>query len=142
MKKPQSLESILTTAKEAKGHFRDLQSNLASRISWLKTERDKESQSKVEDDFANVLAKWGIDSPKNIPDAIFALKIRIALFAFLPVFYGLFCLFMPWVTHLLVLAIFSLPCLFGILTACWRIWILKHAQFVPLGRWCLQRFTG
>ena len=142
MKKPQSLESILTTAKEAKGHFRDLQSNLASRISWLKTERDKESQSKVEDDFANVLAKWGIDSPKNIPDAIFALKIRIALFAFLPVFYGLFCLFVPSITHWLVLAILSLPCLFGILTACWRIWILKHAQFVPLGRWCLQRFMG
>lgn len=142
MKKPQSIMSVVNSAKEAKNHFSSLQSDLRSRISWLKTQRENESQEPLKADFSKVLTEWGIDSPDNIPDAIHYLKIRLALFAALPSLYGFICLFNPTFIHFLVLLILALPCLFGILATCWRIWVLKNHSFMSFTDWLMHGFGG
>lgn len=135
MKKPQSITSVFNTAKASKSHFQQLKENLRSRMAFFTSGRDRESQKELEADFANVLDKWGISSLDNIHDVISTLRLRIMILATLPALYGIIFIFIHSLNGLLVFLMLAIPCLFGILTTAWRIWILQNMRFMSFTRW-------
>lgn len=138
MKKLQSITSIFNTAKSAKGHIRNLKESFLSRLAAFSSGRDKGSQQELEADFLNVLEKWGIRSGEHIGDVIFCLRLRLWIFAILPIGYGLILIANRSLNSLIVFLMLTIPCLFAILTTTWRIWVLKNMRFVPFSRWLMS----
>lgn len=138
MKLPQSVSEIIGNVKMSNNNFQALKATLSSRLSVLRKDRQIQDRSSLEADFNNVLLKWGIHSPENIEKSIADLLIRLFVLAILPIMYGIFALFMQTVNSLIVLGILTVPCLFGIATTIWRIWILKNSRFVPFSRWLMH----
>lgn len=135
MKKPRSITSILHGAKESQGHVQALKHDFQARLDTFKKERSSEDQQALEEDFNNVLEKWGIVSTENIGEVIFCLRLRLWILALVPGCYGVMALFMRTFNSLLVFTLLAIPCSFGVLTTAWRIWVLKNTRFVAFTRW-------
>jgi len=138
MKKPQAIMSIFNSARTAKGHIVALKENCRLRLAAFTFGRDRESQKELEADFIAVLEKWGIHSGENIDEVIFCLRLRLWIFAVLPIGYGLILIAARTLNSLIIFLMLAIPCLFAILTTAWRIWVLKNMRFVPFTRWLLS----
>ncbi len=84
-----------------------------------------------------MLAAWGM-TEANIPGVISALRLRLLVFAVpMPA-----CLVAAAWSHsplsFLSLACIAPPCLLGLVTALWRISILRNRRLTPLCRWLLR----
>ncbi len=137
MKTPASLQTILNTASLSGRHVAGLRGDFRSRLTAFRRHRAVSEQAALEEDFDLVLAAWGIDDA-DIPGVILALRLRLLVFAF-P---ALACLVVAaWSQSLvtwLPLACIAPPCLLGLVTALWRISILRNRRFTPLCRWLLR----
>ena len=120
-------------------HLSGLRADLRSRLSHFRRYRSASEQHVLTDDFSRVLTAWGIDGETAIPGVIRVLHLRFLVFA-VPVLVGLIAaLLLRDFASSLALAFVTLPCLVGIATTAWRIFILKKRHFLPLTRWL---FTG
>lgn len=140
MKKPKSIASIFASAKESRSRFANVKNSLFSRLAFFKNDREKEKQAFLESDFVNVLSAWGIMGAENVPGVIFCLRLRLFVLAALPLLYAVVAISGLTGKSLLVFSLVAIPCLFGILTTAWRIWILKHSRFMPFSRWLMVGF--
>lgn len=140
MKKPKSIASILASVSESRSRFANVKNSLFSRLASFRNDREKEKQAFLESDFGNVLSVWGIGDIENVPGVIFCLRLRLFVLAALPLLYALVAT-LGWTgKSLLVFSLVAIPCLFGILTTVWRIWVLKHSRFLPFSRWLASGF--
>lgn len=140
MKKPKSIASILASARESRSRFASVKNSLFSRLAFFKNDREKEKQTFLESDFGNVLSAWGIMNAENVPAVVFCLRLRLFVLAALPLLYAVVAIFGLTGKSLLVFSLVAIPCLFGILTTVWRIWVLKHSRFMPFSRWLVAGF--
>lgn len=140
MKKPKSIASILASARESRGRFSNAKNSLFSRLASFKSDREKEKQAFLEKDFGNVLSAWGIIGVEYVPAVIFCLRLRLFALAALPLLYALVAISGFTGKSFLVFSLVAIPCLFGILTTVWRIWVLKHSRFMPFSRWLMAGF--
>lgn len=140
MKKPKSIASIFASARESRSRFASVKNSLFSRLSFFKNDREKEKQAFLESDFVNVLSAWGIMGAENVPAVIFCLRLRLFALAALPLLYAVVAISGLTGKSLLVFSLVAIPCLFGILTTLWRIWVLKHSRFMPFSRWLMAGF--
>jgi hypothetical protein len=119
-------------------HWSALQKDFRSRLRGFRSNRSASLRNTLEQDFAQVLAAWGIDNEAEIPGIIHALRLRCLIFA-LPVAVAVcFAVFAQSHAALLTLILMALPCLLGILTTLWRMSILANRTFLPLSRWILS----
>lgn len=137
MKKPKSITTILNSINDSRRHFLDAKNGFLARLALFRSNRGKENQQALENDFNNVLQEWGIMGIDNVPGVIFCLRLRLLILAALPLLYALVAIFGFTGKSLLVFGLVAIPCLFGILTTAWRIWVLKHSRFMPFGRWLM-----
>ena len=120
-------------------HLSELQGAVRSRLRHFRHNRSASDQHVLTEDFRMVLVAWGIDGESAIPGVIRVLRLRFLVFA-LPVIASLIAaLLLRDLASCLALAFVTLPCLVGIVTTAWRIFILKKRHFLPLTRWL---FTG
>lgn len=134
MKTPASLSSILAAAVESRQHLTELCSGLGRRLTSFRNHRSVSEQTALEEDFALVLAAWGM-AEADIPGVVSILRLRLLVFL-APALAGL--ILTAWSHSLLSflsLACIVPPCLFGMVTTLWRISILRNRRFTPLCRW-------
>lgn len=116
-------------------HLSGLRTELRSRLESLCRHRTASDSVALENDFSKVLAAWGIAEQTDIPDVIRALRLRYAVFL-APVLVCLAAaLALRDFASCLALVLVSLPCLLGIVTTAWRVWVLEKRRFLPLARW-------
>lgn len=137
MKTPASITNILNSLHDSKNHFRDVKDGFRSRLALFRNNRGKENQQALENDFNNVLEAWGIMGVENVPNVIFCLRMRIVILIALPLLYAFVAITGLTGKSFLIFGLVAVPCLFGILTTAWRIWVLKHSRFMPFGRWLM-----
>ena len=85
-----------------------------------------------------MIEAWGIPDSSHVPLAIQALRLRFPLFAVPILVCALAAGLMQDMISYLSLVLVSLPCLAGMVTAAWRISILKKRHFQSLSRWLLS----
>lgn len=116
-------------------HLSGLRAELRSRLESLRRHRTASDSESLENDFDKVLAAWGVTEQADIPDVIRALRLRYAVFL-APVLVCLTAaLALRDFASCLALVLVSLPCLLGIITTAWRVWVLEKRRFLPLPRW-------
>ena len=123
-------------------HLAALRGDFRSRCGRFKNDRSAAQQQALTVDFVRVLMAWGIDDVSEIPGVIRMLRLRSLVFV-LPVLVcaataAMFQTFIACLTFLLVAA----PCLLGLLTNSWRIFILKKRRFLPFLRWLVSAGWG
>ncbi len=137
MKMPVFLQTILNTASLSGRHVAGLRGDFRSRLAAFRRHRAASEQAALEEDFKLVLAAWGM-TEADIPGVISALRLRLLVLA-VPM---LACLVAAAWSHsplsFLSLACIAPPCLLGLVTALWRISILRNRRFTPLCRWLLR----
>ena len=110
-----------------------LHSDCRSRLSAFSLNRSDEDSLALQRNFAWVLDRWGI-SEEQIPHCIRLFQLRILIFALFPA--SLWAASWPLQPmSMLALALTHPPCLLGILSALWRISVLKNRRFIPFSRW-------
>ena len=110
-----------------------LHSDCRSRLSAFNLNRSDEDSLALQKNFALVLDRWGIRE-EQIPHSIRLFQLRILIFALFPA--SLWAASWPLQSmSMLALALIHPPCLLGILSALWRIFVLKHRRFIPFSRW-------
>lgn len=137
MKTPASITNILNSLHDSKNHFQDVKNGFLARLSLFRSSREKEKQQDLENDFNNVLEAWGIIEVGNVPNVVFCLRLRIVILAVLPLLYVLVAITGLTGKSFLIFGLVAVPCLFGIMTTAWRIWVLKHSRFMPFDRWLM-----
>ena len=110
-----------------------LHSDCRSRLSAFRLNRSDEDSLALQKNFALVLDRWGI-SEEQIPHCIRLFQLRILIFALFPA--SLWAASWPLQSmSMLALALIHPPCILGILSALWRISVLKNRRFIPFSRW-------
>jgi hypothetical protein len=122
-------------------HWSALQKDFRNRLRVFRSNRSASLRNTLEQDFAQVLAAWGIDNEAEIPGIIHALRLRCLIFALPIILAGCAAILTRSYPALLTLILMALPCLLGILTTLWRMSILANRTFTPLSRWILS-FIG
>lgn len=121
-------------------HLSALQSDVRSRLRHFRHNRSESEQRVLTEDFYMVLEAWGIESEAAIPGVIRVLWLRFLVFAVPVVISLLAALVLQSPVSCLAMIFVSLPCLLGIVTTAWRIFILKQRRFLSLSRWLLSGF--
>jgi len=110
-----------------------LHSDCRSRLSAFRLNRSDEDSLALQKNFALVLDRWGIRE-EQIPHSIRLFQLRILIFALFPA--SLWAASWPLQPmSMMALALIHPPCLLGILSALWRISVLKNRRFIPFSRW-------
>lgn len=110
-----------------------LHSDCRSRLSAFRLNRSDEDSLALQKNFALVLDRWGI-SEEQIPHCIRLFQLRILIFALFPA--SLWAASWPLQSmSMMALALIHPPCLLGILSALWRISVLKNRRFIPFSCW-------
>ena len=127
-------EALRAWIRPTSTHLAALRGDLQSRLRHFKAERTPEEQKALEEDFAQVLDAWGIGE-QDIPAVLRELRLRRWVFV-LPVAVCLLTALVTGQTTLwLALALVVPPCLLGIASTHWRIYVLTCRYFKPFGRW-------
>lgn len=112
-----------------------LRGDLRNRLQHFKANRAPLEQKALEQDFSQVLTAWGVADAAHIPAVLRELRLRMLVLA-LPV---LVCLGAALLTQRpavwLAVTLVTPPCLFGIVTTCWRVAVLTHRRFQPFSNW-------
>lgn len=136
-KTKQQLQNAVQPSKE---HIASLWQDVRSKIHALKADRSADEQTVLSEDFAKVLAAWGIHE-SQIPSVLTALKLRLVVFA-VPV---LLAVVLAQFKVGLVILIGILCCLavsiVGLATTLWRIYVLTFREFVPFQKWLFSIFS-
>ena len=132
-------DNLVSRVSSTGQHLSGLRADLRSRLSHFRRHRSASEQHVLTDDFSRVLTAWGIDDAAAIPGIIIVLRLRILVFAAPVAVCLIAALLLQSPASCLTLAFVTLPCLVGIVTTAWRIFILKKRHFLPLTRWL---FTG
>ena len=119
-------------------HLSGLRNDLRSRLTHFRNHRSASEQQMLAEDFSLVLAAWGIDDTAEIPGILLELRLRFLVFAVPVIVCLIAALLLQNLASYLALSFISLPCLFGIATTAWRIFVLKKRCFLPLSRWLLS----
>jgi hypothetical protein len=123
-----------------RAHWSGLRQEFTARLQDFRHSRDTGPQDAMARDFTLLLDAWGIEDEADIPRVLRDLRLRCLLLA-LPVAVAvLAALFTPGFLSLLTLALLAPPCLFGLLTARWRMSVLRHRAFIPFHRWLTASF--
>ena len=130
--------SVVSRISPTGQHLSSLRADLRSRLGGFRRHRSASEQQVLAEDFNTVLAAWGIDNVAEIPGVILVLRLRFLVFV-VPVIVCLIAAFLLQdLVSCLALAFVTLPCLLGIVTTAWRIFVLKNRRFLPLSRWLLS----
>ena len=119
-------------------HLSSLRTDLSSRLGHFRRHRSVSEQQMLAEDFSLVLASWGIDDAAEIPGILLELRLRFLVFAVPVIVCLIAALLLQSFASYLTLSFIALPCLFGIATTAWRIFVLKKQCFLPLSRWLLS----
>lgn len=131
---------IKDAVKPSQEHIASLRQDVRSKIHALKADRSADEQTVLSEDFAKVLATWGVHE-SQIPSVLTALKLRMVVFA-VPV---LLAVVLAQFKVGLVILIGILCCLavsiVGLATTLWRIYVLTFREFVPFQKWLFSIFS-
>jgi hypothetical protein len=121
-------------------HLSALRADLNDRLRGFGRNREHALQKELEEDFARVLEAWGIQDEAGLPGIIRDLRLRCLILA-LPAICAAFAAVLAQSRAvMLTLFLIALPCLLGILTAFWRMSVLRRRAFTPFVRWLLTGF--
>lgn len=135
MKKPVSIKNICSAAQNSRQHLGSLKDGFISRLAFFKRNRTTAEQGAMGKDFGMLLHAWGIDDEDDVPCIITILRIRLALFAVCALVCLLIACLQASIIGWIVVVLVASPCVFGSLTALWRISILRQRTFTPFCRW-------
>jgi hypothetical protein len=116
-------------------HLSALNRDLQGRLCGFKSGRNAAQQKELEDDFALVLAAWGIEGEAEIPGVLRDLRLRRLILLAPSAVAAVVAVVSRSPVSVLTLALLTPPCLFGVVTTCWRIAVLKNRAFTPLLFW-------
>jgi hypothetical protein len=116
-------------------HLSALNGDLQGRLRGFRSGRNAAQQKELEDNFALVLEAWGIEGEAEIPGVLRDLRLRRLILLVPPAVAALVAAVSRSTVSVLTLALLTPPCLFGVVTTCWRIAVLKNRAFTPLLFW-------
>jgi hypothetical protein len=116
-------------------HLSALNGDIRGRLRGFRSGRSAVLQKGLEDDFALVLEAWGIEGTDEIPGVLRDLRLRCLILLVPPAVAALVAAVSRSPATVLTLALLTPPCLFGVVTTCWRIAVLKQRAFTPLLFW-------
>ena len=131
-------DNIVSRVSPTGQHLSSLRVDLRSRLGGFRRHRSVSEQQVLTEDFNMVLAAWGIDHVTEIPGVVLVLRLRFLVFAVPVIVCLIAALLLQNLVSCLALAFVALPCLLGIVTTAWRIYVLKNRHFLPLSRWLLS----
>ena len=134
--KAASVRNVLDAAGNSKAHLAELQAGFRQRLAHFRRHRSQEDQAALED-FSRVLDAWGIGETE-LPGTMRALRLRCWIFLVPILYFALAACLIRDVASFLAVLFVGIPCLLGLITTIWRLFILRHRRFLPLSRWLLS----
>jgi hypothetical protein len=114
-------------------HWSGLKIELSARLRNFR--QGRAFRQGMEQDFSLLLAAWGLDEA-DIPSVLRDLRLR-RLALLLPLLLATLAVSLG-LASALTLALLAPPCLLGLLTANWRMTVLRKKTFTPFSRWLIS----